>query len=423
MGGMGGMGRHGRRRLRHGLMSNASAPRSAPDGRSRPRASSSLGSCAACPALFDLPRSPQATLWSTPMSDPLFTRFGREFRAGDVLFREGRQRRGDVRHPERASCRSRSASAARSGRWPRSGEASSSARWPSSTASRARRPPSSLEDAKCLVIDAATLEHDDLEQHRDRAAPREEARAAPRLGRRADPDPAEPRPEGARAARAKRHAEAFGEETAAGACGCTSSAADLAHEVGVDARAGRTTCSRACGACASPAEDAGRDAIVIADVAAAARVPRVPRDAAKGSRAVGARGPPRHRLPRRRDPAAQDERVRRRRPHRHRRRLAHERHGAQGAVRARGGASSATRTSITSATSRPSPTTAPRTTAEPLVVAGTKPTIAILKKHFFNGLLWPDFSKIPSTRRPAIRYLELRLEKPVTIAGYRVIAA
>lgn len=60
--------------------------------------------------------------------------------------------------------------------------------------------------------------------------------------------------------------------------------------------------------------------------------------------------------------------------------------------------------------------------AEPLVIAGTRVTIAILKKHFFNGLLWPDFSKLPTARRPAIRYLELGLEKPTTIAGYRVTA-
>ncbi len=60
--------------------------------------------------------------------------------------------------------------------------------------------------------------------------------------------------------------------------------------------------------------------------------------------------------------------------------------------------------------------------ADPLVVAGTKQTLAILQKHFFNDLLWPDFSKLPVTRRPAIRYLELKPEKRVTIAGYDVLA-
>jgi 3',5'-cyclic-nucleotide phosphodiesterase len=58
----------------------------------------------------------------------------------------------------------------------------------------------------------------------------------------------------------------------------------------------------------------------------------------------------------------------------------------------------------------------------PLIVAGTKQTIAILRKHFFNNLLWPDFSAIPSARRPAIRYLQLEPEKSVMIAGYRICA-
>jgi 3',5'-cyclic-nucleotide phosphodiesterase len=59
---------------------------------------------------------------------------------------------------------------------------------------------------------------------------------------------------------------------------------------------------------------------------------------------------------------------------------------------------------------------------DPLVIAGTKQTLAVLKKHFFNGLLWPDFSKIPSERKPAIRYLELKPEVPTKIAGYTVRA-
>jgi cAMP phosphodiesterase len=58
----------------------------------------------------------------------------------------------------------------------------------------------------------------------------------------------------------------------------------------------------------------------------------------------------------------------------------------------------------------------------PLVIAGTRSTLGVLKKHFFNGLLWPDFSKIPSAKQPAIRYLELKPEKPVTLAGYEVCA-
>jgi 3',5'-cyclic-nucleotide phosphodiesterase len=58
----------------------------------------------------------------------------------------------------------------------------------------------------------------------------------------------------------------------------------------------------------------------------------------------------------------------------------------------------------------------------PLVVAAARPTIQVLKKHFFNGLLWPDFSRIPSARKPAILYKELTPEVPTKIAGYTVKA-
>lgn len=59
--------------------------------------------------------------------------------------------------------------------------------------------------------------------------------------------------------------------------------------------------------------------------------------------------------------------------------------------------------------------------APSLVIATTRPTIAVLKKHFFNDLLWPDFSKLGG-RCPAIRYLELKLEEPTMVAGYEVNA-
>jgi 3',5'-cyclic-nucleotide phosphodiesterase len=59
---------------------------------------------------------------------------------------------------------------------------------------------------------------------------------------------------------------------------------------------------------------------------------------------------------------------------------------------------------------------------KPLVVAGTKQTIDILRKHFFNGLLWPDFTKILSPSRPTIRYVVLEPEKRTKIAGYDVRA-
>lgn len=58
----------------------------------------------------------------------------------------------------------------------------------------------------------------------------------------------------------------------------------------------------------------------------------------------------------------------------------------------------------------------------PLVIAGIKETIRTLKKHFFNGLVWPDFSQIYTTDKPTIEYLELKPEKPTIVAGRTVRA-
>lgn len=58
----------------------------------------------------------------------------------------------------------------------------------------------------------------------------------------------------------------------------------------------------------------------------------------------------------------------------------------------------------------------------PLVVAGTRPTLEALRRHFFNGVLWPDFTRIPSGGGNTIEFLELDLEKPTTVAGRSVTA-
>jgi 3',5'-cyclic-nucleotide phosphodiesterase len=58
----------------------------------------------------------------------------------------------------------------------------------------------------------------------------------------------------------------------------------------------------------------------------------------------------------------------------------------------------------------------------PLLVVGTKPTLDVLRRHFFNGLVWPDFSKIPSKKHPTIIYKVLRPEARTEICGYGVRA-
>lgn len=56
----------------------------------------------------------------------------------------------------------------------------------------------------------------------------------------------------------------------------------------------------------------------------------------------------------------------------------------------------------------------------PLQVFATGATIAHLRTHFFNGVLWPDFAAIPSTTEPTIRYVEIPVERPTDVLGYRV---
>jgi cAMP phosphodiesterase len=57
---------------------------------------------------------------------------------------------------------------------------------------------------------------------------------------------------------------------------------------------------------------------------------------------------------------------------------------------------------------------------EPLIVAATRETLGVLKKHFFNNKIWPDFTSIPNKARPTIQYVELKPEKRTLIAGYTV---
>jgi cAMP phosphodiesterase len=59
---------------------------------------------------------------------------------------------------------------------------------------------------------------------------------------------------------------------------------------------------------------------------------------------------------------------------------------------------------------------------EPLVVAANRATIRALKRHFFNNLIWPDFSQIPTSHGPTIQYLELKPDRPTLVGGYEIVA-
>ncbi len=61
--------------------------------------------------------------------------------------------------------------------------------------------------------------------------------------------------------------------------------------------------------------------------------------------------------------------------------------------------------------------------APTLQIAGTRGTLETLRRHFFNGVLWPDFAQIPAgDGAPTIAYLELAPEQPVVLAGKTVRA-
>ena len=56
----------------------------------------------------------------------------------------------------------------------------------------------------------------------------------------------------------------------------------------------------------------------------------------------------------------------------------------------------------------------------PLVIASTPGTIAVLKKHFFNDRLWPDFSKIPDQQTRTVVFQKLTPGRDNEVLGYRV---
>lgn len=58
----------------------------------------------------------------------------------------------------------------------------------------------------------------------------------------------------------------------------------------------------------------------------------------------------------------------------------------------------------------------------PLVIASTRGTIAVLKKHFFNDKLWPDFSRIPHSAAPTIVFQAIKPGRENDVCGMKVKA-
>lgn len=58
----------------------------------------------------------------------------------------------------------------------------------------------------------------------------------------------------------------------------------------------------------------------------------------------------------------------------------------------------------------------------PLTLHATEATLEILRQHLFNWKIWPDFSQIPSTQQPLIRYSAIQLGQPVELGARRITA-
>ena len=57
---------------------------------------------------------------------------------------------------------------------------------------------------------------------------------------------------------------------------------------------------------------------------------------------------------------------------------------------------------------------------KPLIVHATTETIAILKQHVFNWLIWPDFCEIPNAQQPCLRFESVELGKSIDLGGRKI---
>ena len=53
----------------------------------------------------------------------------------------------------------------------------------------------------------------------------------------------------------------------------------------------------------------------------------------------------------------------------------------------------------------------------PLRLHALDDTLAALQQHIFNGVIWPDFSRIPSPSNPFVKYCPLKVGERLSVAG------
>lgn len=61
-------------------------------------------------------------------------------------------------------------------------------------------------------------------------------------------------------------------------------------------------------------------------------------------------------------------------------------------------------------------------TRKPIKIRAIPAVLDAIKKHVMNGVIWPDFTQIPTPKNPVLAYAPMQLGKPETIAGLRIKA-
>lgn len=59
---------------------------------------------------------------------------------------------------------------------------------------------------------------------------------------------------------------------------------------------------------------------------------------------------------------------------------------------------------------------------KPMIVYAPEAVLDILRCHIFNGLVWPDFSRLPSMEQPLVRYQPIVLGQTISLDGRRITA-
>ena len=58
----------------------------------------------------------------------------------------------------------------------------------------------------------------------------------------------------------------------------------------------------------------------------------------------------------------------------------------------------------------------------PVTIYSSEETLDIIRKHMFNWKIWPDFSEIPNSQQPYMRYQSISLGETIVLGGRKITA-